>query len=334
MSLKIIQSSYKYEQPMLYRRHLRIKVLQALYSWQTGGINDVIQGEKQLLASIDKLHDLFVYQLSFLVELKRFAEIRIEENKQKFYPTEEDLNPNLRFIENKVLTGIEQNNEFILSKSKLKINWTDQSDLVLKFYILLKSKGFYNKYMSAEKASIDDDKKLIIKIIDQLLPDFELLKAYYEEKSVYFTDGYDLVTLLLIKFIENFSNKFNPQTSLPGIYKPAINGINEDRDFVRNLYKLVLRNDEELDSELKTRTKNWEYERIPIMDVILLKMAIIELQEMETVPIKVTLNEYIELAKYFSTPNSKIFVNGVLDRLIREFKEDGKIKKAGRGLVE
>ncbi len=319
---------------MLYRRHLRIKVLQALYSWQTGGINDVIQGEKQLLASIDKLHDLFVYQLSFLVELKRFAEIRIEENKQKFYPTEEDLNPNLRFIENKVLTGIEQNNEFILSKSKLKINWTDQSDLVLKFYILLKSKGFYNKYMSAEKVSIDDDKKLIIKIIDQLLPDFELLKAYYEEESVYFTDGYDLVTLLLIKFIENFSNKFNPQTSLPGIYKPAINGINEDRDFVRNLYKLVLRNDEELDSELKTRTKNWEYERIPIMDVILLKMAIIELQEMETVPIKVTLNEYIELAKYFSTPNSKIFVNGVLDRLIREFKEDGKIKKAGRGLVE
>ena len=319
---------------MLYRRHLRIKVLQALYSWQTGGITDVIQGEKQLLESIDKLHDLFVYQLSLLVELKRFAEIRIQENKQKFYPTEDDLNPNLRFIENTVLIGIEQNNEFILSESKLKINWADQSDMVLKFYNILRSKGFYNKYMSAEKASIDDDKRLIIKIIDQLLPDFELLKAYYEEKSVYFTDGYDLVTLLLIKFVENFSHKYKPETALPGIYKPSTNGVNEDRDFVRKLYKLVLRNNEELNSELKTRTKNWEFERIPIMDVILLKMAIIELQEMETVPIKVTLNEYIELAKYFSTPNSKIFVNGVLDRLIREFKEEGKIKKAGRGLVE
>lgn len=319
---------------MLYRRHLRIKVLQALYSWHTGGINDVIRGEKQLLESIDKLHDLFIYQLSFLVELKRFAEIRIEENKRKFYPTEADLNPNLRFIENEVLAGIEQNNEFILSESKLKINWTDQSDMILKFYNIIKSKEFYNKYMMATESSIDNDKKFLIKVIDQLLPEFELLRAYYEERSVYFTDGYDLVALLLIKFIENFSNKFNSQTSLPGIYKPAKNGINEDRDFVRKLYKYVLRNDDELATELRSRTKNWEYERIPLMDVILLKMAIIELQEMETVPVKVTMNEYIELAKYFSTPKSRIFVNGVLDRLIREFKEEGKIKKTGRGLVE
>ncbi len=318
---------------MLYRRHLRIKVLQSLYSWQTGGINDVIVGEKQLLESIDKLHDLFVYQLSFLVEIKRFAEIRIAENKQKFYPTDEDLNPNLYFVENKVLIGIEQNNEFILSESKLKINWTDQSDMILKFYNILKSKEFFKKHMLSSDNTIDSEKRLIIKIIDQLLPDFELLKSYYEEKSVYYTDGYDLVTLLLIKFTENFSAKFNSQSQLPGIYKKSIAGVNEDRDFVKTLFRKVLLNDEELVGELKTRTKNWEFERIPIMDVIILKMAIIELQEMETVPIKVTLNEYIELAKYFSTPKSKIFVNGVLDRLIREYKEEGKIKKIGRGLV-
>jgi len=318
---------------MLYRRHLRIKVLQSLYSWQTGGINDVIVGEKQLLDSIDKLHDLFVYQLSFLVEIKRFAEIRIAENKRKFYPTDEDLNPNLNFIENKVLIGIEQNNEFILNENKLKINWTDQSDMILKFYNLLKSKEFYKKYMLSTDNKTDADKRLIIKIIDQLLPDFELLKSYYEEKSVYYTDGYDLVTLLLIKFTENFSAKFNSQTQLPRIYKASINGVNEDRNFVKTLFRKVLLNDEDLTTELKTRTKNWEFERIPIMDVIILKMAIIELQEMETVPIKVTLNEYIELAKYFSTPKSKIFVNGVLDRLIREYKEEGKINKVGRGLM-
>lgn len=319
---------------MLYRRHLRIKVLQSLYSWHTGGIDDVIKGEKQLLESIDRLHDLFVYQLSFLVEIVRFAKVRIEENKHKFYPTEHDLNPNLRFVENKVLEGIEQNNNFILSENRLKINWTDQSDLVLKFYHTLRSKEFYNKYMMAAESSIENDKRFLIKVIDQLLSEFELLRAYYEERSVYFTDGYDLVILLLIKFVENFSHKFKPQSSLPGIYKPAVNGVNEDRDFVRKLYKFVLRNDDELTNELKTRTKNWEYERIPLMDVIMLKMAIIELQEMETVPVKVTMNEYIELAKYFSTPNSKVFVNGVLDRLIREFKEEGKIKKIGRGLVE
>ena len=318
---------------MLYRRHLRIKVLQSLYSWYTGGTSDIMAGEKLMLQSIDKLHDLFVYQLSFLVEVKRFAEIRIEENKQKFYPTEEDLNPNLKFVQNKVLNEIEHNNEFILRENKLKTNWTDQSDMILKFYNLIKSKEFYNRYMESEDNSIDADKKFLIKVVDQCLPDFELLKSYYEEISVYFTDGYDLVILLLIKFIENFNSSFTTNTPLPGIYKPAVDGKNEDREFVRKLYKMVIRNNEEIEEELKHRTKNWEFERIPLMDVILLKMAIIELQEMETVPVKVTLNEYIELAKYFSTGNSKVFVNGVLDRLIREYKQEGKINKTGRGLI-
>ncbi len=318
---------------MLYRRHLRIKVLQSLYSWNTGGITDVVLGERELLKSIDKLHDLFIYQLSFLVEIKRFAETRITENKRKFYPTKEDLNPNLRFISNKFLNEVEQNNEFILNENKFKINWTDQSDMILKFYNELKASDFYQKYMLQPEDSLEADKKIIFKIIDRLMSDFELLRSYYEEKSVYFTDGYDLVQLLLIKFVDTFSKKFNSQSSLPTIYKPSINGVNEDRDFVKKLYRKVLLNDEALVEELKTRTKNWEYDRIPIMDIILLKMAIIELTEMETVPIKVTLNEYIELAKYFSTPKSKIFVNGVLDRLIREYKDENKIKKIGRGLI-
>tara|TARA_Y100000385_G_C13107502_1_gene649175 strand:- start:4811 stop:5692 length:882 start_codon:yes stop_codon:yes gene_type:complete len=289
-------------------------------------------GEKQLLTSIDKLHDLFLFQLSFLVEIKRFAEIRIEENKSKFYPTEEDLNPNKKFIKNKVLIGIENNNEFILSENRLKVNWTHQTDLLMKFYNLIREKEFFKNYMASEDKSIEADKKVLIKIIDQCLPGYDLLKSFYEEKSVYYTDGYDLVILLLIKFIENFNSKFSSETSLPGIYKPALNGKNEDREFVRVLYKTVLRNDSDIDEELKHRTKNWEFERIPIMDIILLKMAIIELQKMETVPVKVTLNEYIELAKYFSTNNSKVFVNGVLDRLIKEYNQEGKINKSGRGL--
>lgn len=319
---------------MLYRRHLRIKVLQALYSWYTGGVTDVVLGEKQLLESIDKLHELFVYQLSFLVEIKRFAEIRIEENKQKFYPTEDDLNPNLLFVQNKVLNAIEQNNDFILAESNLKINWKDETDMILKFYNLLKSQEFFINYMNKENHSLDIDKKLLIDITENLLPEFELLKSFYEEKCVYFTDGFDLISILLYNFFDNFKNSYASHSKLPGIYKPSVNGRNEDREFVRVLYKIVLRNEEELDEELKERTKNWEYERIPLMDIILLKMAVVELQKMETIPVKVTLNEYIELTKYFSTQNSKVFVNGVLDRLIREFKEQGKIKKSGRGLVD
>ncbi len=318
---------------MLYRRHLRIKVLQALYSWYTGGVNDIVVGEKELLKSIDKLHNLFVYQLSFLVEIKRFAEVRIEENKRKFYPTDEDLNPNTRFIENQVLTAIEHNNEFILSENKLKVNWTEEEDMVLKFFNMLKAEDFFQEYM-ATKPSLDKDKELLLKITEYVLPEFELLKSYYDEKCVYFNDGYDLVNILLYNFFDNFKASFASHSKLPGIYKPSVNGKNEDRDFVRIIYKLVIRDEDKLNEELKERTKNWEFDRIPLMDLILLKMAIVELQKMETIPVKVTLNEYIELTKYFSTQNSKVFINGVLDRLIREFKEQGKIVKTGRGLVD
>ncbi len=226
---------------MLYRRHLRIKVLQSLYSYYTGGTEDIVAGEKQLLKSIDTLHDLFILQLSFLVEVKRFAEIRIEENKHKFYPTEEDLNPNLKFINNKVLNELEHNNEFILRENRSKTNWTEQGDLILRFYNMVRSQDFYKSYMESDDISLDSDKKFLVKTIERCLSEYDLLKAHYEELSVYYTDGYDLVTLLLIKFCDTFSSSFNSATSLPGIYKPAVNGKNEDREFVRKLYKTVIR---------------------------------------------------------------------------------------------
>ena len=138
----------------------------------------------------------------------------------------------------------------------------------------------------------------------------------------------------LIKFFETFNKKFNQETKLPELYKNENGPANEDLQFMLDLYKKTLLRDEANTELLRTKTTNWDYERIPLMDLILLKMAIIELQDMETIPVKVTLNEYIELAKYFSAAKSKTFVNGVLDRLIREFKEEGKIKKMGRGLIE
>jgi N utilization substance protein B len=139
---------------------------------------------------------------------------------------------------------------------------------------------------------------------------------------------------MLIKFFETLSGSFTAESPLPGLYKNNNKNENEDLEFLKKLYQKTILRDEANTEILKTKTSNWDYERVPLMDIILLKMAIIELLDMETVPVKVTLNEYIELAKYFSTPKSKTFVNGVLDRLIREFKEEGKIKKMGRGLVD
>ncbi len=319
---------------MLYRRHLRIKALQALYSFYTGGTEDLVEGEKELLNSINKIYELFVWQLSFMVEVKRFATVRMEENKKKFYPTEEELNPNLKFINNRVLNYIEENKDFQKKESLLKINWKDQEDMVLKFYKEMREADYFKKYMSNGQSGLQDDKNFIIKLIDLQLSKYSLLQSFYEEKSVYFSDGYDLVTILLIKFTDTLSVKHNELSPLPGIYKTGTSQTNDDKEFLKKLYRKVILENDSFDEVLKARTKNWDYDRIPLMDLLLLKMAMVELTEMPTVPIKVTLNEYIELAKYFSTAKSKTFVNGVLDKLIRDFKEEGKIKKLGRGLVE
>lgn len=319
---------------MLYRRHLRIKVLQALYAWYTNDSDDLKKGETQLLLSINKLYELFIYQLSFLVEVKRFAEKRSEENKTKFYPTENDLNPNLKFLENEVNRLVEDNIDFQRKESVFKIDWADETELIRKFYNTLINADFFKHYMSGKTRSLDEDKKLYLKIVDKLFPKDDLLISYYEEKSVFFVDGYDLVLILLIKFFDTLSEGFTDDKPLPTIYKTDNLEKNEDAEFVKTLFKKTILQDAENTKLLEGKTSTWDYDRVPMMDIILLKMAIIELKEMDTVPVKVTLNEYIELAKYFSAEKSKTFVNGVLDRLIREFKEEGKIKKVGRGLIE
>ncbi|MEE4260997.1 MAG: transcription antitermination factor NusB [Bacteroidales bacterium] len=318
---------------MLYRRHLRIKVLQSLYSWFTGGQEQLPDAERELLSSINKLYELFIYQLSFLIEVRKFAKDRLEQNKKKFYPSAEDLDPNLKFIENEVFKLLDANKSFHRLEETYNVNWSDEHEMIRKFYAELRETTYYGKYMSNGKLSLEEDKKLMIQIVDQMLPGFESLKFFYEEKSIYFVDGYDLVNLLLIKFFETISSDFTKDTTMLGIYKEYKN-VNEDLAFVKTLFRKAILRDDEGTEIIKSRTKNWEYDRIPLMDIILLKMAIIELQEMETIPLKVTLNEYIELAKYFSTANSKVFVNGVLDKLISEFKSEGKINKIGRGLVE
>jgi N utilization substance protein B len=233
-----------------------------------------------------------------------------------------------------VIKILEENHDFERKENAFKINWSGETEMVRKFYKKLRKSEIYKHYMENKNSSFDEDKLLFIKITDKLLPEFELLKSFYEEKSVYFTDGYDLVILLLIKFFETVSPAFSPDRSLPGLYKAPANKDNEDLEFVKKLYKKTILQDAEGTEIIQGKTINWDYERIPLMDIILLKMAIIELKEMETVPVKVTLNEYIELAKYFSSSKSKTFVNGVLDRVIREFREEGKLKKTGRGLID
>ncbi len=319
---------------MLSRRHLRVKVLQALYAYFQSGNARIDQGEKQLLLSINKLYELFIYQLSFLVETTRFADFRLEENKGKHLPTAEDLNPNMRFAQNKILSKISTNRDFLKKEHLYKINWSEEKELVRRFYVSMRESDAYEQYMSKSANSIEDDKKFVLYIIEHLFTEFELLQSFYEEKSIFFVDDYHLVSYLAMKFIKFMDKGFDDLTPLPDLLKTEKDDDNEDLDFVKVLFRETIQHSDEWGKLIASSTSNWELERIAVMDVLILKMALTELTVFKSIPIKVSMNEYIDISKYFSTARSKVFVNGILDKLIVDMKASGQIVKTGRGLLD
>jgi len=319
---------------MLSRRHLRVKVLQALYAYFQSGNARIDQGENQLLLSINKLYELFIYQLSFLVETTRFADYRLEENKGKHLPTAEDLNPNMRFAQNKILSKISTNRDFLRKENLYKINWSEEKEMVRRFYVVLRESDAYEQYMSKPVNTIEDDKKFVLYIIEHLFTEFELLQSFYEEKSIFFVDDYHLVSYLAMKFIKFMDKNFDELTPLPDLLKTEKDDDNEDLDFVKVLFRETIQHSDKWGKMIASSTSNWELERIAVMDVLILKMALTELTVFKSIPVKVSMNEYIDISKYFSTARSKVFVNGILDKLIVDMKADGQIVKTGRGLLD
>jgi len=318
---------------MLSRRHLRIKVLQAIYAFLQNGNTDLPNGEKQLLASVDKIQELFIHQLSFLIEIRDFAHNRIEESKKKFFPTDEDLNPRMKFVDNKVLKQIEENREFRRMHDKLKINWSEEGNVVRKAYLALKESSFFHKYLDEEEESYEADVELLVRIVKKIMTGFELLEYHYESRSVFWAfDSYHTANLMVMKFLKSMKPGFNPETLLPEMID---NGEGqEDRQFMVNLFRKTILHSDDYAVMIDEKARNWELERIALMDIILIKMALAELLEFPSIPVKVTLNEYIDISKYYSSAKSKVFINGILDKLIVDLKERKMIKKTGRGLME
>lgn len=319
---------------MINRRFLRVKVLQALYAYIESGEDFVENGVKHLLDSIDKMKDLFVWQLSFLIETKRFAENRIEENKRKNFPTKEDLNPNLRYVQNRVIIDLENNRDLRKEEERLKINWADHQDIIRGYYNMMRETQEYKDYMSDPVDNFEHDKKFIIRMISQYFSELEVLIDFYEEKSIFFVDDYHLVSSMLVKFFTDMKASFNEFTPLPDIYKTERDSVNEDKEFVKKLFREVLKHDNEYGKMVGGNTSNWEKERVCMMDMIILKMALTEFCCFPFIPVKVTMNEYIEISKYFSTPKSKIFVNGILDRILKKLNDENAIVKKGIGLLD
>ncbi|MCQ2317882.1 MAG: transcription antitermination protein NusB [Bacteroidales bacterium] len=319
---------------MLNRRFLRIKVLQALYAYLESGDTEVAGGIRNLLESISKLHELFVWQLSFIVETKRFADNKITDNRNKFIPTYEDSHPNMRYVQNRVINAIEDNRDFQRKEAAYNINWGGMgSEVVKNYYNIMRDSEEYKAYMTEKTDNWDHDKKFLVKMIETYYADLEVLQDFYEEKSIFFCDDYHLVSSMLIKFIGDL-RKFDVNDKLPTIYKTENDEVNVDEEFVKRLFRETLRNGDEFGNLIVDNTNNWEKDRICVMDMIIMKMAITELRCFPEIPVKVTMNEYIEISKFFSTPKSKNFINGLLDRLLKKMESENMIEKKGLGLLE
>ena len=311
---------------MISRRLIRIKVLQTLYA-SLKGDKTLNAAEKELMFSIEKVEELYHYILLLLLDIVHFANNRIDAAKEKKIPTYEDLNPNTRFVDNKVIKQISEDpglKKYILEK---KISWVDYPELIKALYKSITSSDYYLAYMELADGDFNDDKKLIESIIVKEIAGMEQIEQWMEEKSVFWNDDLDFVLTMLVKNIKKLKNS---DEGLPVI--KAFKG-SDDCDFAVRLLRKSQLNYEEFKQTVEKYTTNWDVDRIAFIDILLMVIAIAEIIEFKNIPVKVSLNEYIEISKTYSTRNSSNFINGILDKVVKVFRNENKIQKEGRGLV-
>lgn len=316
---------------MLSRRFLRIKVFQGLYSYFQSEDRNMKKLESETFLSLERMHDLYLLFLMLGQELTHLSELKMEEAKKKRLPTEEDLTPNTKFIDNKVFGLLAENTSLNKQVSNKKLSWSNDQDLMIKFNAFLKDHDVFKQYMSTRVSTFDEDQKFVVDLYKKVIPEFDLLISEIQDKSIFWGyDEIDFVLSMIIKSIKRFSSTASASEKILPLFRDE----SEDKEFVKDLLRKAVANDKENGKLISDKTKNWDVDRIAVVDILLMKMALTELLHFKSIPVKVTLNEYIELSKWYSTPKSKVFVNGVLDKLVTELKEKGELKKMGRGLLD
>lgn len=314
---------------LLNRRHVRVKVMQTLYAYFQSENDNLANGERELLLSVDKIVEMFVTILSIGVEVITFFDKEQENAKNKFLPTQENLNPNKILYNNFVYQFLTRNKEYNRKIHAYNIHWRNSQDLIRSLYNNLRNSDEYKEYITSEQ-SVEGDKKFFMLFLTNFASDNEVLISLLEEENVYWHDDYELVFTAISKFIKSLDTSANEFTLLPDMFKDPI----DDRDFMINLFRQTIKNNDEYDEMIAKYTKNWEVDRIAMMDILIMKMALAETVHFHNIPVKVSLNEYIEISKNYSTPRSSIFINGNLDKMVSDLKLHGKIVKTGRGLIE
>ncbi len=314
---------------MISRRIIRTKVLQILYAHVSSPEKTITQSESELHFSIRKTYDLYHLLFAMLGELTDFANERIESRKMKNLPTQDDLNPNLRFINNRLILRLKTDRSLTQYLTGNKLNWSHYPDLIRGIYTTLIESELYKEYISSTTDDFQNDRRFCEDFFSNILVNSDLMLNELEEQSIYWNDDLDFTISMVIKTIKKFKSADDQNEYLMSLYKDE-----EDQEFTKKLFRKAIVNNTENRKIIENYTKNWDVDRVAIMDILIMQLALTELMEFPSIPIKVTLNEYIELAKYYSTNKSSTFINGVLDRITKDFREEGKIIKAGRGLLE
>lgn len=314
---------------MLNRRHLRIKVLQALYAYYQSEEVNLVKTEKELLASVERIYDLYLYLLLTFGEIKRLAVTRIEENTKKLMPTDEDLNPNTKFIDNQVIAILDDSKRLRFESEDRTVNWVGdvEQEIFRKIFNGLKDSETYLSHMNNGLSGLEEDKVFAINLFKTDIANSEILYAYFEEKNIFWIDDIDLACQMVIKTIKSIGE--DGAIDILPLYKDK----DDELDFIRTLLRKTVDMKSETLAIIDKMTDNWELERIAKMDVLLLQMALTELIVFKGIPTKVTMNEYIEISKFYSTEKSPSFINGILDKAIAELTASGKIAKMGKGLI-
>ncbi|MCD7976188.1 MAG: transcription antitermination factor NusB [Tannerellaceae bacterium] len=302
---------------MINRILIRIKVLQIIYAYYQNGSNDLKVAENELLFSLQKSYDLYHYFLLLIIDLTNLQDRKLDSKKHKYLPFEAELNPNMKLVNNRFVKQLAENESLIKYVTERKLSWSNDMDFVKDILDLILTSDIYQVYMESTEDSYEADKEFWRAIFKKVICGNEMVTEYLEDKSIYWNDDIEIVETFALKTIKRFEEAEGAKQPLLPMFKDL-----EDRSFAIKLFRESLLHGSEYRTQIDKHMKNWETERIANMDLLIMQIALAEIMTFPTIPINVTLNEYIDTAKYYSTPKSGVFINGILDSIVNELKSE------------
>ena len=307
---------------MINRVLIRLKIVQIVYAYYQNGGKNLDTAEKELFFSLSKAYDLYNYLLLLMVEVTKQANKRLNAAKNKLVPTKEELFPNTKFVENRFIAQLEVNKQLLEFSNNQKKTWENEADFVKTLCDKILESDIYKEYMASETSSYEEDRELWRKLYKNIIFNNIELDQVLEDQSLYWNDDKEIVDTFVLKTIKRFDEKNGAKQELLPEFKDE-----EDQDFARRLFRRTILNADYYRHLISENTKNWDLDRVAFMDVVMMQIALAEILSFPNIPVSVSLNEYVEIAKLYSTPKSGGFINGTLDGIVNSLKKENKLTK-------